>query len=137
MRPKKQDMKIDNEFFMSMIQIELMINSLMMNQLENMSLWIGLRANWLLTWKSQILNRRLPKEKNSSKILLNHFASYRELVSQNFLSLTGHFVGQSHFFKETALIQYHPSNSHSTFENSLKKYCRTNYGWKIQKLIED
>ena len=36
-------MKIDDELFMSMIQIELMINSLKMNQLENMSWWIGLR----------------------------------------------------------------------------------------------
>ena len=37
-------MKMDNEFFMSMIQIELMINSLIMNLLENMSWWIGLRV---------------------------------------------------------------------------------------------
>ena len=58
-----------------------------------------IRANWLLTWKSQILNCRLPKEKKPSKILSNYSASYRELVSQKFLSFTGQFVGQSHFSK--------------------------------------
>ena len=41
-RQRKQDMKFENEFFMSMNQIELMINYLMMNQLENISWWIGL-----------------------------------------------------------------------------------------------
>ena len=34
---RKQNMNIDNKFFMSIIHIELMINSLMINQLENMS----------------------------------------------------------------------------------------------------
>ena len=41
-RPRNEDMKIDNTFFMSMIQIKLVINSLMMNQFENMSWWLGL-----------------------------------------------------------------------------------------------
>ena len=36
-RPRKHHTKHCNEFFMCLIQIELMINSLMMNQLENMS----------------------------------------------------------------------------------------------------
>jgi len=33
----KQEMKLESEFFMSVIQIDLMINSLMVNQLRNMS----------------------------------------------------------------------------------------------------
>ena len=40
-------------FFMSMIQIELIINSLMMNQLENMSWWIGLTVSFMVKFTFQ------------------------------------------------------------------------------------
>ena len=49
-------MKINNEFFISIIQIELMINSLMMNQLENMSWWIGLKDSGMIFQKLHIPN---------------------------------------------------------------------------------
>ena len=55
-------MNNDNEFFFSMIQIELVINSLMMNHLENIWWWIGLKHQGCIYIRRKSLLRHLLSE---------------------------------------------------------------------------